>query len=394
MRVVSLGGCGEESRNCFLIKTSKISFMLDCGVRREVGTLNRVYPDITEEIAKSISFVFLSHSHEDHCAALPYLYYLGFDGFVYCSEETSKAAKSFMKKWYDFSVKTSNVLPFGQEYIDAVKFKTIGFGENCINGVKTCCGRSGHIKGSLWAQFLLEGQKLLYTGDTTNLGLLLDSDSFPQSDVLVCDSAYAGASINQSEQYEKIANEVFKTLSFGGSVLLPVPGNGRGIDIALYLSSRGIKVFTDKSIINNSNTLFMDKKWCKPSVLWDEIQNLHEIGTDINNKVIVAPDGMLTTGSALECFNKLKQDSKSLVIITGHAAKGTVGNSVFNETFRIENKIKIQAEKVTVKVHPDSDDVIQICKQVKPKEIMLFHAPKENCTELESVLKNNGIKVL
>ena len=76
--VTSLGGSGEEARNCFLLEAGNHTVLLDCGVRREaLGEFDRVYPALTREIAGRLTAVFLSHAHEDHVAALPYLYELG-----------------------------------------------------------------------------------------------------------------------------------------------------------------------------------------------------------------------------------------------------------------------------------------------------------------------------
>ena len=78
-RLISLGGSGEDCRSCFYLTGPKANILLDCGVRREIHSpASRVYPALTEEIARSLDAVFLSHAHEDHTAALPYLYKLGY----------------------------------------------------------------------------------------------------------------------------------------------------------------------------------------------------------------------------------------------------------------------------------------------------------------------------
>ena len=72
IKITSLGGSGEDSRNCFYVQGESFSFLLDCGVRREIADVSVVYPLLTEKIARSLDAVFLSHAHEDHTAALPY----------------------------------------------------------------------------------------------------------------------------------------------------------------------------------------------------------------------------------------------------------------------------------------------------------------------------------
>ena len=85
----SLSGSGENGRNCHLIEYNDKIILLDCGVKREIidGTVG-FYPGLTKEIVNKISCVFLSHCHEDHVAALPLLYHLGYKGLVYATKET------------------------------------------------------------------------------------------------------------------------------------------------------------------------------------------------------------------------------------------------------------------------------------------------------------------
>ena len=103
LEIRALGGSGEDSRNCFLVRWDDGSILLDCGVRREIAAVDVVYPLLTEEIAQNLDAVFLSHAHEDHTAALPYLYHLGYGGKVYATEETISLTPGFLRKWHDYA---------------------------------------------------------------------------------------------------------------------------------------------------------------------------------------------------------------------------------------------------------------------------------------------------
>ena len=107
IKIISLGGSGEDSRSCFLVQSENLSVLFDCGVRREIADVSRVYPLITKEIAENLDAVIISHAHEDHSAALPYLYALGYQGAVYASDETITLIPSYLRKWAQY-VKSNN----------------------------------------------------------------------------------------------------------------------------------------------------------------------------------------------------------------------------------------------------------------------------------------------
>ncbi len=396
MKVLSLGGSGEDSRNCFWVQygneNEKNAFLLDCGVRREIAPIDRVYPMLTQEIARSLNAVFLSHAHEDHIAALPYLYELGFRGEVYCTQETAFLATSFMKKWVHYVISHGQQLPFDEGNIDKIKFSYLTLGKNSLNGIEIETGRNGHVMGGVWLKFQVEDETLLYTGDTTADGLLLERDEFPRCTYLICDSAYAKTAIKQSEQYEKLYALEQEAKANHGKVLYPVPANGRGIDIALYLVSRGCKVSTDSTIISNARKLYENKKWIKNSPLWKRIDELQDHGIDYNGSVIV-PDGMLTSEKSIAAFDLIKGNPSCKTVITGHFAQGTIACSIFDETWKGNNKVSLESCQVTIKVHPDKTDVVGICKTTKPKRVMLFHSNYNETVSLIEELQDMGYDV-
>lgn len=86
---------------------------------------------------------------------------------------------------------------------------------------------------------------------------------------------------------------------------------------------------------------------------------------------------MLTAPDGLVYFNALKADGNSLVIITGHAAAGTVGAGLFDEEYRRKNDVSVRAEKIICKVHLDEQDALSLQERLGFKKVILFHAIKE-----------------
>ncbi len=78
VRVISLGGAGEVGRNCWALEYGNDILILDMGImfpESEMLGVDLILPDITylRERNATIRGVFISHGHEDHIGAVPYL---------------------------------------------------------------------------------------------------------------------------------------------------------------------------------------------------------------------------------------------------------------------------------------------------------------------------------
>lgn len=75
VRVAPLGGLGEIGMNCMVLEQGGRSIVVDCGVtfdERALG-IDVVHPDFSFLDHTSLAAVVLTHGHEDHIGALPYL---------------------------------------------------------------------------------------------------------------------------------------------------------------------------------------------------------------------------------------------------------------------------------------------------------------------------------
>jgi Cft2 family RNA processing exonuclease len=403
IRLTALGGSGENGRNCFAIEYGGDIFLLDCGVKREIrGGQVGFYPSLTKDFVKRIKAVFVSHCHEDHTAALPLLYESDYRGKVYVSEETKNIAGDFVSKWMAYAEKNGGKLPFDRHRAAEIQFETLPLGKSVCQGIPITTGRSGHVLGGIWFQFTFDGETVFYSGDMVLAPMLLQADTPPESGAAILNCAYAGKRLASDEQYQRLCGAARSTAAAGGMALLPVPPSGRGCDIYYYLSQHlsGINLFVEQKILDSYKELLTKEAWINRDLIRtrsiaarvipiaDQIQRAEAFKGEAG--VYLAGDGMFTTEESQFCYEHVKSGKGNTIIITGHAAAGTIAAGISDALFRAKNGVECGTEKIIFKVHLDDDDVTALNKKLRAKNIILFHADKEQCHSSIQKLKESG----
>lgn len=123
IKIMALGGLGEQGKNMYIVEINNDIFVLDAGLKYpeiDMYGVDAVVPDITYliENKKRIQGIFLSHGHEDNIGAIPYLLkripvrVYGTHYTLSLVEDILKTNKMDVKKFKLFRINDKKVLTF------------------------------------------------------------------------------------------------------------------------------------------------------------------------------------------------------------------------------------------------------------------------------------------
>lgn len=146
VEVIALGGVGEIGKNCTVVRQGDDIVVIDCGLsfpNEEMLGVDIVVPDFTYllEHKELVRGVFLTHAHEDHVGALPYLL-AQMKVPVYATEFTHALIRSKLEEKLDIksldlrTFKPGDVLPAGKLSVEAVRI-THSIPDTCCMSVST-----------------------------------------------------------------------------------------------------------------------------------------------------------------------------------------------------------------------------------------------------------------
>ncbi|HRF61250.1 MAG TPA: ribonuclease J [Fimbriimonadaceae bacterium] len=146
VRVIPLGGVGEIGKNCTVVEHEEDMIVIDVGLSfptEEMFGVDIVIPDFTYliENKKRLRGIFLTHAHEDHVGALPYLI-SQIDCPIYATEFTHAMIRMKLEEKVDLrgvkleTMAPGDIIEVGSLSVEPIRL-THSIPENCAMAVRT-----------------------------------------------------------------------------------------------------------------------------------------------------------------------------------------------------------------------------------------------------------------
>jgi putative mRNA 3-end processing factor len=377
-----LGGSDKVGSLGMLFKSDGQKFLFDYGMT----------PSKPPELplpAPPIDNVFLSHAHLDHSGMIPALCEEG-DVPIYTTNLTHLIANILHKDSLKIAKMEGYSPPYTphdikcskQHYHDVRAKECFQF-----NGFEVRFHDAGHIPGSLMIE-VLGSSRFLFTGDFNTVDTHLVKGTKPVScDILCMEGTYAGREhqMNREDLEKRFRDRIDDVIIRGGVVVLPAFAVSRSQEIIMMLAKMGLNMWYDGMGRKVAKLYAKYHEYLSnPNEYKKAMNKVNLVHSDqgrkkaLNADVIITSSGMMDGGPVLHYMNKLKNDPKSAVFLTGYQVKGTNSRLLMDKRkldfFGVVEDVNCEVDYFDFSGHAGHSELIAFAKGCSPEKIILMHS--------------------
>jgi putative mRNA 3-end processing factor len=391
-----LGGSDEVGNLAMVLDLEDMRFLFDYGMSPGKPPTFPLPPP-------PVDLTFLTHSHLDHCGMIPWLCSQA-DHRIIATEPTAVVSNLLQKDTVKIAQMDGYSIPFTNadvkeaehSFVPVEPGKRRELGENYSVHYHS----AGHIPGAL--MFELVGEKrLLFTGDLNTVDTRLVKGTKPVScDILFMEGTYSGREHENRRQLErKFLEKIKEVNNRGGTAIIPAFAVSRSQEILLVLKDAGYNVWFDGMGKKISKLYLKYPKYLQSvNDLKKALKKVNMVHSEQSRKnamkadVIVTSSGMMDGGPVLSYMNKLKNDKKSAVLLTGYQIPGTnsrllIEKGKLNFYGVIEN-VDCEVQYYDFSAHAGHSELVEFAQKCNPEKIILCHSA--NRTPLAESLKDTA----
>lgn len=438
------------SKHLLTLENGK-KYLLDCGMFQGMGAeTDALNKEFGFEPA-TVSYLFLSHAHIDHCGLIPKLVKEGFEGKIFCTSATKDLTEilltdsaeiqmyeaDYINKKRSEAIDVAVPLYSAEDVVKTMElFETVQYNEwlKVDEYVQIMFSNAGHLIGSAAINLkVTENGKttaITFSGDVGRYrsALLQPPAEFPQADYIILESTY-GDKMHDigANTIDNLYRWIKKTcIDRGGKLVIPAFSVGRTQEI-LYslnqlelehrlpelnyfvdspLSAKAtavIKSYTDEYNERLQNILKIDEdpflfKGLKHVETAEESRQLTEYKEPC---VIISASGTADAGRVKHHIFSCVDEEPNTILMSGYCTASSLGGQLLNGAKKVEifgegcNVLAEVGQMKSLSAHGDQDDLARFigCQEAeKVKKVFLVHGEYLVQQELSSRLNRKGFQ--
>ncbi|WP_324827929.1 MBL fold metallo-hydrolase [Qipengyuania zhejiangensis] len=364
------------------------SILVDCGLFQGSRTLESANHRDFEFKPSQIDAVILTHAHIDHCGLLPKLVAQGFDGPIYCTQETRDLLEFMLAdagRIQEMEAQRHNRRrdrPGDRQFVPLyTESDAMQAWRQChpvsleqsfapVPSMRATFWNAGHILGSASVELEIDRVRIMCSGDLgpEHKVFLADAEGPSGLDYVICESTYGDRDREETtveDRRKLLQAEVLGAMARGGNLVIPTFALERTqellLDFAVLLDEGKIgdvNVFVDSPLANEVTGVFarhvreMEDTGGANIFNRSNFKFVNETQESIrlnsvSGAVIMAASGMCEAGRIRHHLIHNLHRHDSTVLFVGYQAQGTLGRTILDgaRSVRISgNDIHIRAQ--------------------------------------------------
>jgi len=236
---------------------------------------------------------------------------------------------------------------------------------------------------------LVGDKKILFTGDiNTDDTRIVKGNKPVDCDIMFLEGTYAGRDHpKKREEIERdLLDRIDEVVTRGGTVIMPAFAVSRSQELALVLRKSGYDIWFDGMGRKVSKIFLKYPKFLRSSEnLKKAINKINFIHSDHGRKlavdkadIILTSSGMMDGGPVLHYMNKLKDDKKSAVILTGYQVPDCNARLLVDkgmlDFYGVKERVLCEVDYFDFSAHAGHSELIEFAKKCNPEKIVLMHS--------------------
>lgn len=412
-----LGGAGTVTGSKHLLDVGRARILVDCGLFQGFKPLRlRNWAPLPQ--LRGLDAVLLTHAHIDHSGHLPILARDGFRGPVYCTPATAALCRLMLRdaaRLQELDATHANRKGYSRHHPalplytsdDAERalglLRAVEFAERFTlpGGLHATFTRAGHILGAASVCVEVGATRVLFSGDLgRDDDVLIDGPARrPDADVVVMESTYGDRLHAAQDASDALADVVTRTISRGGSVIVPAFAVGRTQALLVLLHrlreageipcvpvviDSPMAIATTEIYLRHAHDHRLTASECEAAfsmpIYVRDAEGSKALDRGGEPKILLSASGMATGGRIVHHLKHFAPDPRHTILLAGYQAGGTRGAALAGGA----KQLKIHGQYVPVNAevalldglsaHADQRELLAwLAGGARPRQVHLVH---------------------